>query len=155
MCIDTLAERFDECQYVWQTGRVTTVDRSPTDADTDTGPDAPAAEPRNAGPVLCCGPLTGAVLDEAEATELAGVLKALADPIRLRLLSIVAAQGEICACDLPALLDRSQPTISHHLSQLTKAGVLEREQRGKWAWFRLRADRLAQVSRALGEPITP
>jgi ArsR family transcriptional regulator len=60
-----------------------------------------------------------------------------------------AASGEVCACDLPALLDRSQPTVSHHLSLLVKAGVLEREQRGKWAWFRLRRDRLAALGDAL------
>jgi ArsR family transcriptional regulator, arsenate/arsenite/antimonite-responsive transcriptional repressor len=106
---------------------------------------------------LCCPPVTAGRLDEAEATELAGVLKALADPVRLRLVSIIAAAptGEICACDLPALLDRSQPTVSHHLSQLLHAGLIDREQRGKWAWFRLRPDRLAAVRAALGEGVTP
>jgi ArsR family transcriptional regulator len=93
---------------------------------------------------LCCAPIGSAVLDEPEAEELAAVLKALADPVRLRLVSIVAATpgGEVCACDLPELLERSQPTMSHHLGLLVKAGVLEREQRGKWAWFRLRGERL-------------
>ena len=97
---------------------------------------------------LCCPPLAATPLDEGRATELAAALKALADPVRLRLLSIIATAptGEICACDLPALLDRSQPTISHHLSQLLKAGVVEREQRGKWAWFRLRPDQLDSLS---------
>lgn len=106
---------------------------------------------------LCCPPVTAGRLDEAEAAELAGVLKALADPVRLRLVSIIAAAptGEICACDLPALLDRSQPTVSHHLSQLLHAGLVDREQRGKWAWFRLRPDRLAAVRAALGEGVTP
>lgn len=108
-------------------------------------------------PVLeCCPPLLAAPLDEDRAAELASVLKALADPARIRLVSIVAAaaSGEVCACDLPALLDRSQPTVSHHLSQLVKAGILEREQRGKWAWFRLRHDRLASLANALVEPTT-
>jgi ArsR family transcriptional regulator, arsenate/arsenite/antimonite-responsive transcriptional repressor len=102
---------------------------------------------------LRCPPVTAGQLDKRSATELAGVLKALADPVRLRLVSIIAAApaGEICACDLPALLHRSQPTVSHHLSQLVGAGLLEREQRGKWAWFRLRSDRLAEVRAALGE----
>lgn len=102
---------------------------------------------------LCCPPVTAGVLDEAEAAELAAVLKALADPVRLRLVSIIAASpsGEICACDLPALLDRSQPTVSHHLTQLVRAGLLEREQRGKWAWFRIRPSGLAAVRAALGE----
>ena len=92
-------------------------------------------------------------LDEAEATELAAVLKALADPARVRLVSMVACSptGEICACDLPGALDRAQPTVSHHLSQLVKAGILDREQRGKWAWFRLRPERLASLRVALGE----
>jgi ArsR family transcriptional regulator, arsenate/arsenite/antimonite-responsive transcriptional repressor len=101
---------------------------------------------------LCCAPVTAGRLDETGAAELARVLKALADPVRLRLVSLIAdaPTGEICACDLPALLDRSQPTVSHHLSQLVRAGLIDREQRGKWAWFRLRAERLAAVRAALG-----
>jgi ArsR family transcriptional regulator, arsenate/arsenite/antimonite-responsive transcriptional repressor len=99
----------------------------------------------------CCAPLLQAALDEEQASDLAEVLKALADPVRLRLVSIIgtADSGEVCACDLPALVDRTQPTVSHHLSLLVKAGVLEREQRGKWAWFRLRPERLAAVGDAL------
>jgi ArsR family transcriptional regulator len=90
-------------------------------------------------------------LDENDAAELASIFKALADPARVRLVSIVASSptGEVCACDLPALLDRSQPTVSHHLSQLVAAGILEREQRGKWAWFRLQPERLAAVRAAV------
>jgi ArsR family transcriptional regulator len=90
-------------------------------------------------------------VDERSATEWAEVLRALADPIRLRLVSIVAAApaGEICACDLPTLLDRSQPTVSHHLSILVRAEILEREQRGKWAWFRVRGDRLTGLAELL------
>jgi ArsR family transcriptional regulator, arsenate/arsenite/antimonite-responsive transcriptional repressor len=100
---------------------------------------------------VCCAPLLRSALDEEQATELAEVLKALADPVRLRLVSIIgtAESGEVCACDLPVLVERSQPTVSHHLSMLVKVGVLEREQRGKWAWFRLRRERLASVSNAL------
>jgi ArsR family transcriptional regulator len=87
--------------------------------------------------------------------ELAGVLKVLADPVRLRLVSIVAAAptGEVCACDLPELVGRSQPTVSHHLSLLVRAGIFEREQRGKWAWFRLRLETLAAVRTALGDGV--
>lgn len=71
--------------------------------------------------------------------ELAMQLKALADPVRLRLAAAICASetGEICACELPSLLDRTQPTVSHHLALLARAGILVREQRGKWAWFRL------------------
>jgi ArsR family transcriptional regulator len=106
---------------------------------------------------LCCPPVTAGRLDQAAAVELATVLKALADPVRLRLVSIVAAApaGEICACDLPGLLDRAQPTVSHHLSLLVRAGLVDREQRGKWAWFRLRRERLAAVRAALGEDVAP
>jgi ArsR family transcriptional regulator, arsenate/arsenite/antimonite-responsive transcriptional repressor len=102
-------------------------------------------------PELCCAPLLRSALDEEQATELADLLKALADPVRLRLVSILATaeSGEVCACDLPALVGRSQPTVSHHLSLLVKAGVLSREQRGKWAWFRLHRDRLAALGDAL------
>jgi ArsR family transcriptional regulator len=93
---------------------------------------------------LCCEPLSSGALSEDDAAELASILKALADPVRLRVVSIIAASesGEVCTCDLPELLDRSQPTVSHHLTQLVKAGIVEREQRGKWAWFRLRPQRL-------------
>ena len=102
---------------------------------------------------LCCPPVTAGVLGEDEAGVLAGVLKALADPVRLRLVSLIAAAptGEVCACDLPALLDRAQPTVSHHLTQLVRAGLLDREQRGKWAWFRIRPDGFSAIRKALGE----
>lgn len=99
----------------------------------------------------CCPPLLGPSLDEEDAEALAATLKALADPVRLRLVNLIAAapDGEVCACDLPAQLDRSQPTISHHLSLLTKAGIVEREQRGRWAWFTLRSEQLAALCLAL------
>ena len=91
-------------------------------------------------------------LDEVTATDAAGLLRALADPVRLRIISMVAtaADGEVCACDFPAVLERSQSTISHHLGQLVDAGLLHREQRGKWAWFRLDRDRLADARSLLG-----
>ena len=102
----------------------------------------------------CC--VLESPLADDEATVLAGRLKALADPTRLRLLSMIATAptGDMCACVFPEALERSQPTISHHLSQLVAAGLLEREQRGKWAWFRLAADELAAVRSALGEGAT-
>jgi ArsR family transcriptional regulator len=103
---------------------------------------------------LCRSPVLAGPLDEGDAAELADVLKALADPARLRLVSIIASSpdGEACACNLTDPVGRSQPTISHHLSQLVRAGILVREQRGKWAWFRVRADRLAAVCAALAPP---
>lgn len=98
----------------------------------------------------CC--VFDAELNEAEAAELAVVLKALADPVRIRLVSIIASSpdGEVCACDLPEAVGRSQPTVSHHLSHLVDAGLLEREQRGRWAWFRVDRNRFAQLCSVLG-----
>jgi ArsR family transcriptional regulator len=98
----------------------------------------------------CCPPLLGPQLNDADAAELAATLKSLADPVRLKLINLIAGVDEVCACDLPQLLDRTQPTISHHLSILVKAGLLHREQRGKWAWFRFNPDRLGQLCAALG-----
>ena len=102
----------------------------------------------------CCGSVSGDALTETEAAELAAALKALADPVRLRLVSIIATSptGDVCACDLPESLDRSQPTVSHHLTLLVNAGLLDREQRGKWAWFRLRYERLGELSALLAPP---
>lgn len=92
-------------------------------------------------------------LDEIQAESLAHQLKALADPVRLRLVSIIATSptGSVCACNLPDAVGKSQPTVSHHLTQLVSAGVLERQQRGKWAWFRLSSDGLGSIRSALGE----
>ena len=98
----------------------------------------------------CCPPLFGSSLGDEDAADLAAVMKALADPIRLKLVNLIADAGEGCACDFPAMLDRSQPTISHHLSILVKAGILEREQRGKWAWFWVNHGRVSSVCAALG-----
>lgn len=98
---------------------------------------------------VCCAPLTSSPLGDDEAEHLAGVLKALADPVRIKLVSIIASAGEGCACDLPSLVGKSQPTTSHHLSQLVAAGILEREQRGKWAWFTVSKDRFAQICAVL------
>lgn len=102
---------------------------------------------------LCCPPMTCTVLDDDQAVQLAARLKALADPVRLRLVSLLANAegGEVCACDLPAVLGRKQPTISHHLKLLVEAGIIDREQRGKWAWFQLRPGALDEVRAALGQ----
>lgn len=100
----------------------------------------------------CCTPVTAGALGEDDATELAAAFKVLADPARLRLLSLVASAeaGEACACDLVAPLGRSQPTVSHHLSVLVDAGLLEREKRGRWAWYRVVPDRLDALRQVLG-----
>lgn len=102
-------------------------------------------------PTTCC--VLTEVLDDDEAELLAARLKALADPARIKLVSLLANadDGELCACDLPAAIGKSQPTTSHHLHQLVDAGIVTREQRGRWAWFRLDADALASVRAALGD----
>jgi ArsR family transcriptional regulator len=87
----------------------------------------------------CCRPITATVLDAAVAERLAAVLKALGEPTRLRLVSLIAGHegAEACVCDLTAPVGLSQPTVSHHLKVLVEAGLLERAQRGKWAYYRL------------------
>lgn len=99
----------------------------------------------------CCEPLALAALDEGDAVDLADALKVLADPARLRLLSLIASSssGEACACDLVEPVGRSQPTVSHHLSLLVDAGFLAREKRGKWAWYRIVPERFESLRSAL------
>ncbi len=105
----------------------------------------PAAE------ALCCAPLVREPIGQQEAERLATTLKALADPARLRLLSIVASSAgqEACVCDLIEPVGLSQPTVSHHLKVLTEAGFLTRSKRGTWAYYRLRPDALGGVADVL------
>ena len=92
-------------------------------------------------PVACCAPLAAPVLSDDEATATAELFKALADPARVRIVNLVATSSEaVCASELEKPLGLSQPTVSHHLKKLTEAGLLEREQRGKWAYFTLKRD---------------
>jgi ArsR family transcriptional regulator len=92
-------------------------------------------------PVACCAPLAAPLLDEEEAVATAELFKALADPSRVRIVNALARSDEpVCACDFEPALGLSQPTVSHHLKKLTEAGLLEREQRGKWAYFSLKRD---------------
>jgi ArsR family transcriptional regulator, arsenate/arsenite/antimonite-responsive transcriptional repressor len=99
---------------------------------------------------LCGPPITEVPLSDPDAGSLAAVLSALADPVRLRLLSIVAAQGEVCSCHLQEPLGKSQPTISHHTRVLVEAGLIQGEKRGKWIWWRVVPERLASLRQALG-----
>ena len=103
-------------------------------------------------PIACCAPVRADVLDEAQAELLAGSFAALADPIRLRLLSYIAASGEdeVCACNLVEPSGRSQPTVSHHMKILVDAGLIEREKRGLWVWYRLVPSRLDALRSVLG-----
>ncbi len=96
----------------------------------------------------CCPPISAAPLAEEEAVELARAFAALADPVRLRLLSLVAAAGEICSCDLLEPLGKSQPTISHHTRVLSEAGLIAGDKRGRWVWWSIVPERLARLSAA-------
>ena len=104
-----------------------------------------------AGHGSCCGSVLAAPLDAADAVELAHGFSALADPVRLRALSILAAapDGEVCVCDLVEPLGRSQPTISHHLKILGEAGLVHGDRRGKWVWYSLDRVRLAELQATL------
>lgn len=103
-------------------------------------------------PTPCCAPVTGVdALSVSEAEQLARMFKALSDPTRLRLLSLIAtAPGEqACICDLTGPVGLSQPTVSHHMRQLSDAGLVERRQRGKWAHFRVVESTLDALGRAV------
>jgi ArsR family transcriptional regulator len=99
----------------------------------------------------CCDPGISAPMSRVDAEALAHLLKAVSDPTRLQLLSIIRSspEGQACVCDLTEPIGLSQPTVSHHLRVLTDAGILTREQRGTWAWFSINQDRLQQIVSAL------
>jgi ArsR family transcriptional regulator, arsenate/arsenite/antimonite-responsive transcriptional repressor len=99
----------------------------------------------------CCSPVTGGALDAEAATALARVFKALGDPTRIRLVSLIAASdgGEACICDLTEPVGLAQPTVSHHMKLLADAGLITRTQRGKWAYYRIVPEALAAAARAL------
>ncbi|MCV7288168.1 helix-turn-helix transcriptional regulator [Mycolicibacterium wolinskyi] len=96
----------------------------------------------------CCSPLTGGVIDTAAAERLAAVFKALADPARVKLLSLIGASagGEACVCDLTDPVGLSQSTVSHHMKLLVDTGLVSREQRGKWAYYRVNDTALNRVA---------
>jgi ArsR family transcriptional regulator len=97
----------------------------------------------------CCTPLLAEPLAESEARVLAQAFAALADPVRLRLLSLVAAAGEVCSCELERPLGKSQPTISHHTKALADAGLIVGEKRGRWMWWRIAPERIAELRAVL------
>ncbi len=95
----------------------------------------------------CCAPLSAEVLSDEEAAATAELFKALADPARVRIVNLLASAGEpVCACNLNAPVGLSQPTVSHHLKKLVEVGLLEREQRGKWAYFSLRPEAIKKLA---------
>jgi len=130
-----LAHCFDKCQYrrVSNQGVVETV-------------------PVAAGGG-CCAPLANAPLAAGQAESMARMFKALGDPVRLRLLSLIAsAGGEVCVCDLTTAFDLSQPTISHHLKVLREAGLVDSQRRGTWVYYWPRPEILEQLSGLLDTP---
>ena len=106
-----------------------------TSTKTDTTPDATA----------CCPSILAAPLTELDAEPLARAFAALGDPVRLRLLSLIAAAGECCSCELEEPLDRSQPTISHHTKSLAEVGLITGEKRGRWMWWTVVPERLDEL----------
>lgn len=109
----------------------------------------PLASRSDAGP--CCAPVTSGVLGVEDAQKLARMFRALGDPARVRLLSLIAAQSgrEACVCDLTGPVGLAQPTVSHHLKRLVDAGLLTREQRGRWAYYAILPETLAMLSGVL------
>jgi ArsR family transcriptional regulator len=106
-----------------------------------------------AGPAACCPPLSAEPLSAEQAEQIAPLLKALGDPVRLRLMSLIASHpgGESCVCDLNGAFDLSQPTISHHLKVLHEAGLVDRDKRGVWAYYRVRTEALASLGALIGD----
>jgi ArsR family transcriptional regulator, arsenate/arsenite/antimonite-responsive transcriptional repressor len=135
------AREIDSCQCLSHTGRVTT-----STADTQDRPLLPVAD-------ACCMPLLREPITAGQAADLARLLKALADPTRLRLVSMVAAYegGEACVCELTEPLGLTQPTVSHHLKVLVDAGIFTRDKRGVWAYYAL----VPSVMDALSAVLSP
>jgi ArsR family transcriptional regulator len=129
-----LPRDIDTCQYRWASNSLAV-----------TGPP---------GAAVCCSPLSAGPLSAEQASVVAPLLKALADPVRLRLMSLVASHpgGEACVCDLNDAFDLSQPTISHHLKVLHDAGLLDRDKRGVWVYYRARTGALASLGTLIGCP---
>ncbi|MGI5487534.1 ArsR/SmtB family transcription factor [Microtetraspora malaysiensis] len=106
----------------------------------------------NAADAECCAPLVCEPLSESEAAELVPLFKAIADPVRLRLLSLIACHegGEACVCDLTVAFDLTPPTISHHLKVLKQAGLIDSERRGTWVYYWINPSMLERLSVVLG-----
>ena len=101
----------------------------------------------------CCRPLDAEALADTDAEATAGVFKTLADPARVKIVNLLAGGGEsVCACEFIPALGLTQATVSHHLKKLTDVGLLEREQRGKWAYFSLKPGALAQLANLIRIP---
>jgi ArsR family transcriptional regulator len=141
------------CQYRWMSKSQMLL--SPPGAAVCCDPGSAVRLPSGAaGPAACCAPLSQGSLSTEQAEQVAPLLKALGDPVRLRLMSLVASHpgGEACVCDLAGAFDLSQPTISHHLKVLHDSGLLDREKRGVWVYYRARTQALASLGTLIGTP---
>jgi ArsR family transcriptional regulator len=106
------------------------------------------AELKNKDLIGCCRPLGASSLSDADAEASAALFRALSDPARVKIVNLLATSHEpVCACEFEPALQLSQPTVSHHLKKLTHAGLLDREQRGKWAYFSLKPEASSQLER--------
>ena len=104
-------------------------------------------------PIGCCRPLGAPTLSDEETTATAAVFRALADPARVKILNLLAtSDAPVCACEFEPALALSQPTVSHHLKKLTDVGLLDREQRGKWAYFSLDTEAMARLASLVNVP---
>ena len=112
-----------------------------------------SSAPAGALPVVCCAPLAQEPISQEQAGVVAPLLKALAEPVRLRLMSMVLSHEgqEACVCDLTGAFDLSQPTISHHLTVLHEVGLLDREKRGVWVYYRARREAMAALGALLAQ----
>jgi ArsR family transcriptional regulator, arsenate/arsenite/antimonite-responsive transcriptional repressor len=99
--------------------------------------------------ISCCTSLASDALSEGEAHDVAQIFGALSDPVRLRMLSLIASEDEVCSCSLEQPLAKSQPTISHHTRILSEAGLISGEKRGRWMWWRVVPERLEELARVL------
>jgi ArsR family transcriptional regulator len=106
-------------------------------------------------PESCCGVVLAAPLEQQQAESLATMFAALSDPVRLRLLSLIAEAGEVCACDLLEPIGKSQPTVSHHTKILAQAGLVVGEKRGRWVWWSVVPGRLDEMRDALATSAVP
>jgi ArsR family transcriptional regulator, arsenate/arsenite/antimonite-responsive transcriptional repressor len=107
------------------------------------------APPAAGHAVACCAPIAVRPMDSDQAAVVAPMFKALGDPVRLRLMSMIASVPEICVCDLTPAFDLSGPTISHHLKVLREAGLVDSERRGTWVWYQVRPDAFRHLSALL------
>ncbi|MGC4848383.1 ArsR/SmtB family transcription factor [Micromonospora sp. DT15] len=105
--------------------------------------------------VACCSPLAVRPMDAEQAAMVAPLFKALGDPIRLRLMSMIASVPEMCVCDLTPAFDLSGPTISHHLKVLREAGLVDSERRGTWVWYRVKPEAFRQLEALLDISAAP